>query len=65
MKKQMKELNLNYSCLVAFSGTVKHSGMDYTENSLNELPSGVGIPEEVYSKVVDEDLSRKRAYPYF
>ena len=47
MKIQMKELNLPFSCLVAFSGTVKHSGMDYTENSLNELPSGVGIPESL------------------
>ena len=47
MKKQMKEFNLPYSCLVSFSGTVKHSGMDYTENSLNELPSGVGIPESL------------------
>ncbi len=47
MKKQMKEQNLNYSCLVAFSGTVKHSGQDCTEDSLNDLPSGVGIPESL------------------
>ena len=47
LKKQMKELNLPYSCLVSFSGTVKHGGMDYTENSLNELPSGVGIPDSL------------------
>ena len=45
MRKQMKDLNLPYACLVSFSGTVKYSGIDYTENSLNQLPSGVGIPE--------------------
>ena len=47
MNKQMKELNLPYSCMVAFSGTVKNNGVDFTENSLNELPSGVGIPESL------------------
>jgi type I restriction enzyme, R subunit len=45
--KQMKELNVPYSCLVSFSGTVKHGGMEHTENSLNELPSGVGIPDSL------------------
>jgi type I restriction enzyme, R subunit len=35
MVKQMRERNLNYSCLVAFSGTIHHNGRDNTENSLN------------------------------
>ena len=47
MKKQMKERNLPYSCLVAFSGTVQDHGIEYTENSLNNLPSKVGIPDSL------------------
>jgi type I restriction enzyme R subunit len=36
MKKQMKERNLTYSCLVAFSGKIKHNNKDNTELSLNQ-----------------------------
>ena len=38
MKQQMKERGLSYSCLVAFSGTIKaeNTGVDYTEKSLNK-----------------------------
>ena len=35
MVKQMKQLNLNYSCLVGFSGTIFHNGIENTEMSLN------------------------------
>ncbi len=38
--KQMRAMNLPYGCLVAFSDTVHDtdSEVDYTENSMNELP---------------------------
>lgn len=36
MKRQMKHMGLKYSCLVAFSGTVKHNGVEYTEHGLNK-----------------------------
>ena len=45
MKKQMFQLGLPYSCLVAFSGTVLMDGREYTEESLNQLPPKVSIPE--------------------
>lgn len=35
MAKQMKERGLPYSCLVAFSGTIYHNGIENTEISLN------------------------------
>jgi type I restriction enzyme, R subunit len=35
MVKQMKERGLPYSCLVAFSGTIYHNGIENTEISLN------------------------------
>lgn len=35
MKKQMKEMGLPYSCLVAFSGSIKYNGSEHTESSLN------------------------------
>jgi len=37
MVKQMKEKNLPYSCLVGFSGSVHHNGIENTETSLNSL----------------------------
>ena len=45
--KQMKELGLHYGCLVAFSGTVHDtdSGVDYTENGMNELPPSTSIAD--------------------
>jgi type I restriction enzyme R subunit len=36
MKKQMKERNLPYSCLVAFSGVINHNGRENTETLLNQ-----------------------------
>ncbi len=36
MKKQMKQRNLPYSCLVAFSGTITHNGRENTETLLNQ-----------------------------
>ncbi len=36
MKKQMKDKNLPYSCLVAFSGVISHNGRDNTESLLNQ-----------------------------
>lgn len=35
LKKQMREMNLPYSCLVAFSGSIKHHERMVTENTLN------------------------------
>jgi type I restriction enzyme, R subunit len=48
MIKQMKALRLPYSCLVAFSGVIKHNGVDNTESSLNTtngLLPNVSIPD--------------------
>ena len=45
--KQMKEMRLPYSCLVAFSGTVHDTDneQDYTENGMNPLPPGVSVAD--------------------
>ncbi|GGD68497.1 type I restriction endonuclease subunit R [Emticicia aquatilis] len=48
MVKQMKALRLPYSCLVAFSGSIKHEGEEHTESSLNTangLQNNVSIPD--------------------
>lgn len=47
MDKQMKELRLPYGCLVGFSGKVldPDSQEESTENSMNNLPQGVSIPD--------------------
>jgi type I restriction enzyme, R subunit len=42
MVKQMKQLNLPYSCLVGFSGTIFHHGIENTETSLNNSNGMVG-----------------------
>lgn len=43
----MQEMHLPYGALVAFSGSVKDSetGLEYTENSMNNLQGKVSIPE--------------------
>lgn len=43
----MQEMHLPYRALVAFSGTVKdeETNQEYTENSMNNLPGSVSIPE--------------------
>ena len=45
--RQMRELNLPYGCLVAFSGTVHDTdvGADYTENGMNNLAPSVSIAD--------------------
>ncbi len=45
--RQMREMELPYRCLVAFSDTVHDtdSGVDYTENGMNELPPSTSIAE--------------------
>ena len=45
--RQMKEMNLHYGCLVAFSGTVHDTdvGRDYTENGMNKLAPSVSIAD--------------------
>ena len=45
--KQMREMNLPYGCLVAFSDTVHDtdSGQDYTENGMNNLPPSTSIAD--------------------
>lgn len=45
--KIMQEMRLPYKALVAFSGTVKdgETGMEYTEQSMNQLPGKVSIPD--------------------
>ena len=40
--KQMKQMNLPYSCLVGYSGTIFHNGIENTENSLNHSNGMVG-----------------------
>lgn len=42
LKKQMRERGLPYSCLVAYSGTIRHNGRDNTESSLNTENGLVG-----------------------
>jgi type I restriction enzyme R subunit len=52
MVKQMRERNLNYSCLVGFSGSIYHNGRENTEISLNSenglqgksIPNGLKDP---------------------
>jgi len=44
MKKQIREMNLPYSCLAAFTGSIHANGEDHTENSLNQLENRVSIP---------------------
>ena len=45
--RQMRELDLHYECLVAFSGTVHDTdvGRDYTENGMNNLAPSVSIAD--------------------
>ena len=45
--KQMREMGLPYECLVAFSDTIHDtdSDMEYTENSMNELPPNTSIAD--------------------
>ena len=45
--RQMRELDLHYECLVAFSGTVHDTdvGRDYTENGMNNLTPSVSIAD--------------------
>lgn len=53
MVKQMKDMNLPYSCLVGFSGTIFHNGIENTETSLNisngmvgnDIPSSLKEPK--------------------
>ena len=49
--KQMREMNLSYGCLVAFSSTVHDTdnGQDYTEDGMNELPPHVSIADSFKS----------------
>lgn len=42
MVKQMKSMKLPYSCLVGYSGTIFHNGIENTENSLNTNNGMVG-----------------------
>lgn len=41
----MQEMRLPYKALVAFSGTVKDGDIDYTEQSMNQLPGKTSIPD--------------------
>ena len=45
--KQTREMGLPYECLVAFSDTIHDtdSDMEYTENSMNELPPNTSIAD--------------------
>ena len=45
--RQMKEMELPYGCLVAFSDTVHDTdnGQDYTENGMNALPPSTSIAD--------------------
>ena len=41
----MQEMRLPYKALVAFSGTVKDGDIEYTEQSMNQLPGKTTIPD--------------------
>ena len=49
--RQMREMDLCYGCLVAFSGTVHDTdnGQDYTEDGMNSLPPHVLIADSFKS----------------
>ena len=49
--RQMREMHLNYGCLVAFSSTVHDTdnGQDYTEDRMNGLPPRVSIADSFKS----------------
>ena len=49
--RQIREMNLPYGCLVAFSGTVHDidNGQDYTEDGMNGLPPRVSIADSFKS----------------
>ena len=49
--RQMREMRLDYGCLVAFSGTVHDTdnGQDYTEDGMNGLPPRVSIADSFKS----------------
>ena len=49
--KQMREMELPYGCLVAFSDTVHDTdnGQDYTENGMNALPPSTRIADSFKS----------------
>ena len=49
--RQMREMGLDYGCLVAFSGTVHDTdnGQDYTEDGMNGLPPRVLIADSFKS----------------
>ena len=49
--RQMREMGLSYSCLVAFSSTVHDTdnGQDYTEDGMNGLPPRVSIADSFKS----------------
>lgn len=49
MRKQMKERNLSYSCLVGFSGSINYQGKEHTETSLNNDNGmeGTNIPNSL------------------
>ena len=49
--RQMREMNLSYGCLVAFSNTVHDTdnGQDYTEDGMNGLPPRVSIADSFKS----------------
>lgn len=42
MVKQMRQMNLSYSCLVGFSGTIFHNGIENSESSLNASNGMIG-----------------------
>lgn len=41
----MQEMRLPYKALVAFSGTVRDGDVEYTEQSMNQLPGKTSIPD--------------------
>lgn len=43
----MQEMRLPYKALVAFSGTVRDGDIEYTEQSMNQLPGKTTIPDAI------------------
>ena len=65
--KQMREMELRYGCLVAFSGTVHDtdSGQDYTENGMNELPPSTSNCGQFQGSAVSDSNCRKQVSDRF
>jgi len=54
----LKEKGYPFKSLVAFSGTVKDGGKDYTESGMNTLSVGKSVPETATAQMFNQDEFR-------